>query len=83
MKQLKISHETDKSDALRALKNAIIQGATWRYEQLVAMAVKVGVTDSEIDDVAHQALAALLEGAEQPLTVRELSSSWYTTQFRH
>jgi len=83
MKQPKTSHETDRANALRALRNAIVEGATWRYEQLVSLAVKAGVTDKEIDDVAHQALAALLEAAEQPLTFRELSASGCSAHFRH
>ena len=83
MKEAKTSQATDKTNALRALKIAIVEGATWRYEQLVAMAVKAGVTDDEIDDAAHQALRALLGAAELPLTTRELALvGRHGTQFR-
>jgi len=77
MKMLKTSHLGEKSAALHALKMAVVEGATWRYEHLVAIALKTGVTDEEIDTVAHEALQALLAGAEQPLTLRELAHSWH------
>jgi hypothetical protein len=82
MKQLKASPHTEKSNALKALRIAIVEGATWRYEHLVAVAVKVGVTDEEIDAVAYEALRALLAGAEQPLTPRGLAHSWHSGHFR-
>jgi len=83
MKQLKASPQSGKSEALQALKNAIVEGATWRYEHLVAVALKAGVTDEEIDTVAHEALRALLAGAEQPLTSRELAHCWQGGHFRY
>ncbi len=73
MKEAKSSQQSDKTNALRALKIAIVEGATWRYEQIVAVAVKAGVTDDEIDEAAHHALEALLGAAEIPLTMRELA----------
>jgi hypothetical protein len=82
MKQLKASPHTEKSDALQALKIAIVQGTTLRYEHLVAIAVRAGVTDEEIDAVAHEALRALLAGAEQPLTSRALTHNRHGGQFR-
>jgi hypothetical protein len=63
-------------DILRSLKLAVVQGATWRYDHLVTVAQQAGVTDEEIDDVAHQALQALLSGAELPLTSREVGQDW-------
>jgi hypothetical protein len=82
MKQLRASPHTEKSDALKALKIAIVEGATWRYKHLVAVAMKAGVTDEEIDAVAYEALRALLAGAEQPLTPRELAHSWHSGHSR-
>jgi 6,7-dimethyl-8-ribityllumazine synthase len=73
MKEAKSNQQTDKTNALRALRIAIVVGATWRYEQLVALAVKAGVTDDEIDEAARHALQALLGAAELPLTTRELA----------
>jgi hypothetical protein len=64
---------TPLSLALLALKGAILEGATWRYEQLVSMAVKVGATDEQIDLVAHEAIEALFARAEQPITPRNLA----------
>jgi hypothetical protein len=82
MKQLKSIPQPGKREALQALKIAIVEGATWRYEHLVAMALKAGVTDDEIDTVAHEALRALLAEAEQPLTARELAHCWQGGHFR-
>ena len=70
-------------DILQALKLAIVEGATWRYEPLVAMAERVGITDEEIDSVAHEALQALLDGAELPLTARQLAYDWPVSQIRN
>jgi hypothetical protein len=66
--------------ALRALKIAIVEGASWRYEHLVQAAVQLGATDEDIDGIAHQALEALLSGAEQPLTARDLPATWSRCQ---
>jgi hypothetical protein len=77
MKAVNSSNPADaRRDILRLLKLAVVQGANWRYEQLVALAQQAGVTEQEIDDVAHQALQALLDGAELPLTTRELAHDW-------
>ena len=73
----------ERRDILRTLKLAIVQGATWRCEQLVALAQRAGVTDDEIDDVAHDALQTLLNGAELPLTARQLAHDWPAAQIRH
>ncbi len=70
-------------DILQALKLAIVEGATWRYEDLIALAERAGVTDEEIDSVAHEALQALLDGAELPLTARQLAHDWPAAQIRH
>ncbi len=70
-------------DILQALKLAIVEGATWRYEDLIALAERAGVTDEEIDRVAHEALQALLDGAEMPLTPRQLAHDWPAAQIRH
>jgi len=59
--------------ALLALKGAILEGSTWRYEELVTMAVKAGATDEQIDLVAHEAIEALFARAEQPITPRNLA----------
>jgi len=59
--------------ALLALKGAILEGATWRYEQLVSMAVKAGASDEQIDLAAHEAIEALFARAEQPITPRNLA----------
>jgi hypothetical protein len=55
---------------LLALKQAVVEGANWRYDELVDAALAVGATTEEIDLVAYEALQALLNGAEQPLTVQ-------------
>ena len=74
MKTAKINRPlTPLSLALLALKGAILEGSTWRYEQLVSMAVKAGATDEQIDLVAHEAIEALFARAEQPITPRNLA----------
>ena len=83
MKAAKNSANLDRRTILRTLKLAIVEGATWRYEHLVALAEQAGVTDEEIDNVAHEALQALLDGAERPLTARELAHDWPAAQIRH
>ncbi len=59
--------------ALLSLKSAILEGATWRYEQLVTVAVNAGASDEQIDLVAHEAIEALFARAEQPITPRNLT----------
>ena len=82
MKAVKPSDPADaRRDILRSLKLAVVQGASWRYEHLVSLAQQAGVTEQEIDDVAHQALQALLNGAELPLTPRELAQDWPAAPF--
>lgn len=83
MKAVKIDAKSDRSTILRALKLAIVEGASWRYEHLVALAERAGVTDEEIDGIAHEALQALLNGAEIPLTAKQLAHDWPGAQIRH
>jgi hypothetical protein len=83
MKTAKPNVNDTRRDILRSLKLAIVEGASWRYEHLVALAQQAGVTDEEIDGVAHEALQALLDGAELPLTPRQLAHDWPTAHFRH
>ena len=64
------SRQADRQRALRELKQAVIEGANWRYDGLVDAALAVGATVEQIDIVAHDALNALLAGAEQPLIAR-------------
>jgi hypothetical protein len=59
--------------ALASLKTAILDGATWRYENLIAAAVHAGATDADIDQIAHEALQELFACAERPLTTRQLA----------
>lgn len=68
--------------ALLALKSAILEGSTWRYEQLVTVAVKAGATDEQIDLVAHEAIEALFARAEQPITPRNLAHMCAAGYFR-
>ncbi len=58
--------------ALTSLKTAILEGATWRYANLVTAAVQAGATDEDIDQVVYDALQALFACAEQPLNSRQL-----------
>lgn len=83
MKAAKPNARDSRRDILQSLKRAIVEGATWRYEPLVALALAAGVTDDEIDTVAHDAMRALLDGAELPLTSRELAQDWPIAHFRH
>jgi hypothetical protein len=62
--------------ALHALKEAILQGATSRYEKLVALALQAGATDEQIDLVAHEAIEVLFARAEQPITPSNLGQLW-------
>ena len=75
MNETRTDRHTERWNALQALKRAIVEGATRRYEGLVAAALASGATDEEIDLVAHQAIQALLTGAEEPLTPRDLLHS--------
>jgi hypothetical protein len=52
-----------------ALKQAVIEGANWRYDALVDEALAAGATVEQIDLVAYEALQALLAGAEKPMLV--------------
>ena len=73
MKTMKVNRPVPLSQALRALKSAILEGATWRYEQSVATAMQAGATDEQIDCTAHEAMEALFAQAEQPVTSRQLT----------
>ena len=73
MRTAKNAPSADRRRALRELKLAVVEGATWRYERLVAEALAAGATDENIDTVAHEALEALLLGAEIPLTALQLA----------
>jgi len=68
---------------LRALKQAILEGATWRYEQLVTTAVQAGASDEQIDLVVQQAIEALFAQAETPVTNRHLAQLWSAVHSRH
>jgi hypothetical protein len=84
MKTAKINRPTISplTTALLALKGAILEGSTWRYEQLVTVAVKAGATDEQIDLVAHEAIEALFARAEQPITPRNLAHMCAAGYFR-
>jgi len=68
--------------ALHALKEAILKGATWQYENLVTAAVNAGATDEQIDLVAHDAIEALFARAERPVTPRNLTRVTGPGRFR-
>lgn len=70
------------SQALRALKQAILEGATWRYEQLVTTAMQTGASDEQIDQVMQEAFEALFAQAERPITQRDLAQAWPPVHFR-
>jgi len=82
MKIARCSQPTQLSLALHALKDAILQGATWQYEKLVTGAVNAGATDDQIDLVAHDAMEALFARAERPVTPRSLSQVTVQSRFR-
>lgn len=65
---IKNNRHTERQAALEAIRRAVIEGLTWRYDELVQRAVTAGATEEEIDLIAHQAVQALLRGAEEPLT---------------
>ncbi|MEI8063556.1 MAG: hypothetical protein WCH84_05780 [Verrucomicrobiota bacterium] len=73
MKSAKTKSDTERANVLRELRRAIVAGATWRYDQLIALAGAAGVTDDEIDLAATAAVRDLLSGAEHPVTGRELT----------
>ncbi len=83
MKTAKVNRPVSLDQALHALKQGILEGATWRYEQLVAAAVQAGASDEQIDLVAHEAVAALFAQAEKPVTPRNLGHVWSPGYFRH
>jgi hypothetical protein len=76
MKAAKTNTADARRDILRSLKLTVVEGAYWRYAQLVSLAQQAGATDDEIDGVAHDAMQTLLNGAELPLTSREVSQDW-------
>jgi hypothetical protein len=79
---MKTSKPAHLNEALRALKQAILEGATGRYGQLVTSAVQAGATDEQIDLVAQQAIEALFAQAEKPVTQRDLAQLWPAVHFR-
>lgn len=82
MRASKVKTDPNRATILRSLKLAVVEGATWRYDHLVSLAIAAGASDDEIDTVASEAIHALLTGAEQPLTARELAHEWPVGQFR-
>ena len=82
MKTAKMNRPISLHQALRALKQAIMDGSTWRYEQLVTTAVQAGASDEQIDLVAHEAVEALFAQAERPITPRNLGQVWSNGSFR-
>jgi hypothetical protein len=82
MRPTKAKLNQNRATVLRSLKLAVVEGATWRYDHLVALAVDAGASDEEIDAVASDAIQTLLTGAEQPFTARELAHEWPVGQFR-
>ncbi len=82
MKTARCSQPTQLSLALRALKEAILKGATWQYEKLVTLAIDAGATDEQIDLVAHEAIEALFARAERPITPRSLTQMIGLNHFR-
>lgn len=82
MSQTKSKANVERANVLRALKLAVVEGTTWRYEHLVALAKAAGATDDDIDNVASAAIQMLLTGAEQPITARELAHDWTGGHFR-
>ena len=82
MKTAKCNPPTELSVALHALREAILEGATWRYEKLVTVAVNAGATDEQIDLVAHEAIEVLFARAERPITPGNLTRLWDPGHFR-
>lgn len=83
MKTAKANRPVSLDQALQTLKQAILEGATWRYEQLIATAMQAGASDEQIDLVAHEAVEALFAQAEKPVTPRNLGHVWSPGHFRH
>jgi hypothetical protein len=79
---MKTAKPVPASQALRALKQAILEGTTWRYEQLVKIAMEAGASDEQIDLVAQEAIEALFAQAERPVTQRDLAQGWPPVHFR-
>lgn len=73
MKGEKTNGRDRRASALQALKLAILEGATWRYELLVSTAVSAGASDDDIDGLVRSALETLFASAEQPVTARQLA----------
>ena len=82
MKIAKCHQPPQLSLALHALKEAILEGATWRYEKLVALASSAGATDEQIDLIAHEAIEVLFARAERPVTSRNLAQFDSVSQSR-
>ena len=82
MKTAKVNRPITLNQALHALKQAILDGATWRYEQLVTTAVQAGASDEQIDIAAHEAVEALFAQAERPITPRNLAQVCSSGYFR-
>ena len=80
MKATKPKQFLERTQALRALKNAIVEGAAWHYDHLVKAALELGATEEQVDTIAHDALCALLAGAEEPLNARSLEHEWPVNQ---
>jgi len=82
MKTAKVNRPVSLTQALRALKQAILDGATWRYAQLVTTALEAGASDEQIDVAAHEAVQALFAQAERPVMPRDLAQIWSSGYFR-
>lgn len=82
MKPTKSSLFASHVASLIALRQAILEGASDRYKNLVDAAVAAGASDEEIDSVAHDAMQFLFNNAEQPITPRSLSHVWHHGHFR-
>ena len=82
MKPLKANQTTGRDASLLALRLAILEGATARYEPLVQAALAAGATDEDIDSIAHDTMQVLFDSAEQPVTPRTLSHVWHNGHYR-
>lgn len=77
MKRMRSPLANDCQRALQALKTAIVEGTSHQYPRLIEQALAAGATDEDIDRTAHDAMIALFECAEQPVTTsRELAYLW-------
>lgn len=70
MRNIATGRRAARQRVLMAIKQAVIEGANWRYDELVDAALAAGATVEQVDLVAYEALQALLAGAEQPLIMR-------------